>query len=331
MATKPQQTKQVNAPPMATEAPVTQTAITPADVSAPSSLAPAWLQQEMKGRAPVGLERMEDSDLIISRLVLAQSMSPEVANAKTNGYGIELGDIFDNLSKDIRCKAEDGLEIIPIVLGISRLHFGDINKDEGVLCRSDDGLTARPGGDGIDEGGQPTTDCEKCVLKEFDEDAEDSRPACSKLYNILVLLPQFGMMPSVWSNKHTNVKVAKRFLSTAKLANVDLFAKKYIIRSITEKNDKHTYQNFDFKAVGWVSEQEYRAAKAFHASLTNKTWVADTSDLETPKGEHAPEPETTPPAPAQAKAPAAAPTQAKAPPAKATTVDAAPKGGDVPF
>lgn len=319
MAKQPQ-TKQTNAPAQTTAAPVTETAITPADTQAKglTSAAPAWLVQQMQGRKAAGLEQMDSADLIISRLVLAQSMSPEVTNADENGYGIDVGDIFDNLTKEVRAKAGDTLTIIPVVLGKSRIHFGDLDKDEGILCRSNDALTALPGGDGKDAGGQPTRDCAKCILKEFDDEA-DGRPACSLFYNIIVLLPDFGMIPAVWSNKHTNVKVAKRFLSTAKLTGADLFAQKYTLKSVKEKNDKYTYQNFDFKPMGWVTEEEYRHARGFYDSLSEKTWAADTSDMEGPNDVTEKPVNVDPPAP-KAPAPAA--------PAKATP---APKGGDVPF
>lgn len=269
------------APPMKTAAPVTETALAPATLNPGglSNSAPAWLQKRMGTEAPRGLEKVDTADIIMPRLVLAQAMSPEVANAAENGYGIQVGDIFDNLSKQVLCKAGQELEFIPVVLGKSRMHLGDLDKGEGILCRADDAIKARPGGDGKDEGGNPTTDCGKCILKEWDE--EEGRPQCSLFYNFILLLPQLGMMRVVWSNKHTNVKVAKRFISTAASLNADFFAQKYTLKTVTEKSDKYTYKNFDFKPVGWVSEQEYSAAERFYASLKGKTWTPDTSDVAT--------------------------------------------------
>lgn len=280
-ATKAQE-KQVNAPPMTTAAPVTETKDLAA-ATAPSPLAvlqaPAWLQKHMQGQAkPRGLELVDKADIIMPRLVLAQAQSPEVAKPEHKALGISVGDIFDNISKRIYAKQGEPLRAIPVVLGKSRFYLGDYEKGEGILCRADDAITARAGGKGKDQGGQPTVSCEKCVFKEWDEEA--GHPECSLFYNVVMLLPDFGMAAIVWSLKHTGVKVAKRFLSVANQVNADFFSKVYLISTKTESNDRFSFQNFDFQmAPGWVSEEQYNYARAFYERLKGGTWAADTTDL----------------------------------------------------
>ena len=275
------QTKQVNAPPKATPGPEVETTAIAQHVAAPVALsgnAPAWLQKRMDAEGPRGLDKMDDSDLILPRLVLAQALSPEVANGADLGLDIKVGDIFDNLSKTVICRAGEELEIIPIILGKSRMHLQPFADGGGILCRADDARTARPGGDGVDQGNVPTRDCDKCIHKEWDE--ENGKPACSLFYNIIVLLPSRGYAAFVWSCKHTNVKVVKRFLSTAKQTGADFFARKYSLGTVTEKNDQFTYKNFTFRAVDWVTEEEYERALAFYKSLEGKTWTPSTEDIE---------------------------------------------------
>lgn len=277
-AAKPTE-KLVNPPPPTTPGNVETTALARnmEQAVAPTGAMPAWLAAKA-GAAPRGYDQMDSADFILPRLVLAQSMTPEVANAKDNGLGIEVGDIFDNLTKQVLCKAGEDLEIIPVILGKSRMYFGDYDKDEGILCRADDAITARPNGIGKDEGDQPTRECAKCVFREFDE--EEGKPACSIFYNIIVLLPAFGMTAYVWSNKHVNVKVAKRFLSTSRQLRTDMFAQRYALRSVTEKNSRYTFQNFEFKPLGWVTQDQYQQGERFFASLDGKTWSPSTEDME---------------------------------------------------
>lgn len=270
------------APPVVAAATATTTALAKnmQQGLAPTASMPAWLAKMVTEAVTPqrGFEEMDAADYILPRLVLAQSMTPEVVNAKANGLGIEVGDIFDNLTKMILCKNGETLEIIPVILGKSRMLFGDFNKGEKVLCRSDDALTSRKNGRGQDEGGVPTTDCTKCVNREFDE--EKGKPMCSLLYNIIVLLPAFDLQAYVWSNKHVSVKVAKRFLSTARQMKTDMFAQRYELHSVVEKNDRFTYQNFEFKPLGWVAQDQYRAAEGFFSSLEGKTWAPNTEDIE---------------------------------------------------
>lgn len=266
--------KQVNAPPAAAQPNVETTALAqntqPAQLA---SAAPAWLQKAMQGKAPRGFDKMDNADFIIPRIVLAQGLTPEVTEGKLNS-----GDMFDNLSKEVLAAKGTPLIIIPIILGKSRMYLGDFDKDEGILCRADDALTARPNGVGKDEGGEFTRDCVKCIHKEFDE--ETGKPACSLFYNIICLLPEYGMRAIVWSNKHTQVKVAKRFLSTAKMTGADMFALKFALTSKVEKSDKYTFNNFDFEPMGYVSEAEYNKAREFYEGLEGKTWTPDSHDIE---------------------------------------------------
>lgn len=280
--------KQVNAPPStgATPAKVETTALAQnAQPQQLASAAPAWLQKAMEGSKPRGFDKMDQADFIIPRIVLAQAMTPEVADGKVGN-----GDMFDNLSKEVLAATGSGLVVIPVILGKSRFYLGDMRKDEGILCRADDALTARPGGVGKNEGGEPTRSCVECIHKEFDE--ETGKPACSLFYNVICLLPEFGMRAVVWSCKHTQVKVMKRFLSTAKMTGADLFALKFSLTSVVEKSDKYTYNNFEFKSEGYVSEAEYRKAREFFEGLEGKTWAADSHDIEAEReASNAPAPE----------------------------------------
>ena len=274
--------RMVNAPARVTAAPVTQTtalarAATPTSMG-PLATAPAWLREQMGNRAPLGLDKVDKDDLIIPRIALAQPTSPCV----TDGT-MALGSLYDNVSKTVLAGPGEALRVIPIVLGKSRIMFGDYEKDEGIMCRSDDGLTARPGGAGVDQGNQPTRNCADCIRKEWDDSAGDEggAPECTNFNNVLVLLPDFGMVPYVLSFKSSAIKVSRRFLSTAKQTGADFFALAFEFWTVNESNGKNTYKNLDFRAAGWVNESEYNfAARYYKNNIDGNIFVVDFSDAE---------------------------------------------------
>lgn len=299
--------KTVNAPPKVSAEPIPQassSAITKA-VSAPSAIltgAPEWLQKAMaEGEGVRGLEVMDSTDLILPRLVLAQALHPEV---QKEGL-FPAGTLFDNLTKEVLLAAPKPgqppptLEIIPVVLGKSRIYFKPMKDGGGMLCRADDAILSRAGGAGRTKGDQPTRNCVECVFKDWtEENGQNEKPKCSIFYGIIVLLPSRGMRPYVWSNKHTNVKGVKRFLSAAKQTGADFFAQKHALFTKLESNPQYSWFNFDFKPVGWVSQDEYKHGEQFYNSLKGKTWAADVSDLEEEVAAEGSASEGVPPPPA---------------------------------
>lgn len=278
----PPATKNVNAPqrsmPAQTQQQQTQVAekalAKNLDTALPISSAPAWLINKMRAAGgPRGMEVVDKRDLILPRLVLAQDTHDEVKARQE----IDTGDIFDNLSKMIYAKKGEALVIVPIVLAKSRINFPPIDSDDSIYCRSDDAITARPGGNGMDQGGNYTDDCDRCVRALFNE--ETGKPECTLFYNMIVMLPQFNYLTIVWSNKRTGVKPTRRFLSAAKQLGTDLWAQKYEIFAVQETHGKFTIQNFDFKPIGWVSQEEYQRAEMYYSSIEGKKWEPTEEEL----------------------------------------------------
>jgi hypothetical protein len=254
-------------------------------VHAPTSSAlaksnmPAWLAAKMADHAPQGLEAAERSDLIYPRLVLCQDLTPQVKDRKA-----DIGDIIDNLTGEILCKAGEKLRIIPIVFNKGRVKFKPIVDGGGSTCRSDDSKKAQSGGDGEDEGGNPTTDCSACIHSKWDDSAEgkDALPACTLLYNTLVLLPDHGGRVVVWSGKSTNLKVIRRFLSACKQTAVDLWALQFSLWSRDDSKGQLSFKQWDFAPEGYVQDpKEYEAGAELFKGLTGKVWAASEEGLET--------------------------------------------------
>lgn len=162
--------KVVNPPPAKEGVQQTTTsALAPSTFSTLATGAPAWLAEKMKGKAPRGLEVVEAGDFIYPRLVLCQSMTPEVNRDNVR----KAGDVMDNLTKELIMEqgtvaSPNKLEFIPIVLSKSRFYWEDLDKGGGTLCRSMDALKPEPGGAGKDQGGEPAVTCAECIYKQWD-------------------------------------------------------------------------------------------------------------------------------------------------------------------
>lgn len=278
------QTKVVNPKPTAVEKPPEEATTTTAAIQKTASNlglmpnAPDWLKKKMAGQKPRGLEKLDTADLILPRLSIAQSTSPEVSSGQCG-----VGDIFDNLTKTVLAKRGEPLLVIPISLAKSRIMFEGQPPNATITCRADDALTARQP-KGKDMGDVATGDCEKCVFKEWDDDKDaerGGRPKCTLFYNEMVLLPEFENRAYVFSAKSTQVPVMRRLLSTIKQTGADSFAGLYAIKSVEQKADKLTWQNFDFESKGYVSEEQYAIAEQMFNSVSEKTWAPNTEDLET--------------------------------------------------
>lgn len=290
MAQKKTEPKSVNAPPAKSSGP-TQTsslATVPLNTGLAPTSAPAWLSKHMANTGPRGLENVESDDVIYPRLLLCQDLTQAVKDRKA-----DVGDILDSLSEEVLAKAGEELHIIPIVMTKSRMVLTPISEGGGIECRSDDSITAKPNGIGIDQGGVATRNCEDCVHKEWNDDPNakaNGRPKCTQFYNIVVMLPQHDYRIEVWSCKSTQVKVVRRFLSMAKQTGADFFALKFALSSVTQHNGELTFKNFDFKPIGYVTEEEYvRGAKTYDA-LKGEKWSVSVKDLEEPAQDAAPEP-----------------------------------------
>lgn len=272
--------KSVNAPPAKTNGPQQTALAAPSNFSL-SAGAPAWLQDKMKGQPAKGLEAADRDDFIYPRLVLAQALTPDVAEGKCRP-----GDVLDNITRDVLFPQGTAIEFVPVVLSKSRFYMKGLDEGGGILCRSLDSLEAQPGGCGKDQGGQLTRECNECVFKEWDDSTADSKdrtngaPKCTLFYNILGFLPTLGNRVTVWSGKATNVKVIRRFLSTCKQTGADFWAHKFDLNVVDEQSTQFRYKNWSFSQKGWVTEAEYNFGAKIFKDLSGKTWGANTSDLE---------------------------------------------------
>lgn len=195
-----------------------------------------------------GLSGFEDFDmegLVIPRLRLLQPLS----EACDDGRG-KPGQYENSLTNDIYDS--------PLELVLLSAKNGAVYMDtaDGLVCKSNDGKVSIKG-----------DECKHCPYNEYYKDWKDGEPApkCSATID-LVVVPRHtlsGDMPHVMmmSFIKTSYKVGKKLMSMARYSGKKLYAKSYNFESVKQKNDKGTFYNFNPKAVGFLSDDEYLKAK----------------------------------------------------------------------
>lgn len=310
MAKREKAEKNVNAPEAGGVAQTTETAMAKSSGSSLMNSAPDWLAEEMKtAPAKMGFENIDGADIILPRLAVANNTSPEFLDRELD---VDMGDIFDNLSKQVLVKQGETITVIPIVVAKSRIRFEKPQPPAPIMCRSLDGKKAIMKG-GMRENEEATTVCDECVYKQF---ADDKRPECTEFLSFLLMLPEYNFVVYAASFKSTGLKLGRRWISQALQTGAPLFAGKYLLKTKEYSNGSQKWFNFDYEPAGWVSKEEYTKAKSQFETLSGKTWAP--SDL---GGEGAteaategstdfpPAKEETVEAPQPTKAPAAAKAQ----------------------
>lgn len=190
---------------------------------------PEYLQRK---QAPRGGEEVDQSDLIIPRLSLAQKMSDEIDESSPKYIpGLKEGMFFNNISKEVYGRA---VNIVPVFKFASRVRWESREKGSPIICQSFDGITGK---------GDPGGECIKCSLSQF-QDGEP--PECTEFKNVgLVILPE-NRRPTmadaaVLPFKRGSLKYGKQLISMLNNTRRDWFS--WIIRltSAPEKGKKGTY------------------------------------------------------------------------------------------
>ena len=193
---------------------------------------------------PAGFEGMEEGDLKIARLGVAQGLSEVCINGKA-----KMGQLFNNISQEVY---GDSVEIIPLFMFKTRAQF---ETEKGLVMMSRDNIKVTMAKEGY----------EKYLDKPVEEvpgaawNGEEP-PTFGIVYNIPVLLSGVPF-PLSLSLMKTATKVAKTFLSMASYSGEDMFARVYKVGFSIEKGKKGTFAVPTIEFVRRCTDQEYANAK----------------------------------------------------------------------
>lgn len=212
---------------------------------------------ETKGKSREGLEDIKREDLILPRLSICQSMSPQ--RKKSDPLFIkelEEGDFFNSVTEQIY--GAGMLRVIPLLFRKSRLYFKKMEEGGGLLCQSMNGIN----------GGRLNPEsCDLCLKSHWGDDGE--KPECTLLYNFpSVLLPAFELI--VVSMKVTSLKTARQWLTLWRIKDRDARAGVYELRAVETKNNFGTFYIFNVKPARWASEKEFDVASQIYHSIADR-------------------------------------------------------------
>lgn len=225
---------------------------------------PEYLRDAIGSNA--GQENVSVDDLVIPRINLVQSLSPE-RDKKDPAYieGIEEGQIFNSLTREVY---GESTIVVPVMY---RREYQVWNKKR------------TQGGSGFH--GSYSTDAEaKAVLRT----REAEKPDLAGKLEVVEVPVMFVMV--INSNSHeqavisfprTKAKVARKWNSLIRLGGMAAYAKQYNLHSVEEKNDNGKFYNFGVSAAGFVSREVYQAAAEMYESVVaGKVKAASEADHE---------------------------------------------------
>ena len=179
-----------------------------------------------------GTGHFRQEDIQIPRLSIAQALSPEQLDDDPKQIeGLKLGEMFNSLTKEnyhqgpieffvLKAAPPRGVEFIP-----------------------------REQGGGVKDRDVPLTDPRM-------QWRGDKQPIATLFYDYVILMSITKEIVAL-SMKGTNIKVAKNFNGLIAMRKQAIFAGKYSISCVKEKNNKGTYGVFQVDNAGWCSEDEY--------------------------------------------------------------------------
>lgn len=222
---------------------------------------PDWMSKD----AGSGLDKFDASDIEIPRLVLLQSLSPQVTDGDEQPGVFYHSVLEEALGSEIR--------IVPICLTKAYILWKPRHEGGGILARADDGIHWKPS-EGeftvkpIDKSNitavwklKPTV--AESGLGEFgssNPDDPDSQPAATKMINIICLLPDHpDLGPVAITLQRGGMKVAKKLIGKLKLVQAPPYGQVFIVKPDQVDDGSGVYYNFSFARAGFVTDKKQYA------------------------------------------------------------------------
>lgn len=219
------------------------------------------IPEHLKGEGR-GFEGVGKGDILLPRIKLLQPLSPEVTEE-----GMEAGTLVNSLSKK---NYGEELIFIPILHTKSRILWIPRDEGGGMECSSLTGI--KPVNPYIIKENKkevPYTSCDTCPRSQWNG---DEPPACTIYFNFLITVVSENE-PVILSFSKTKTKIGKKLISLTRYVggNLDMFAKKYKLSAVMEKNSqKQSYYNYGVMPLEFCSPKEYKMAENFYLSLKDK-------------------------------------------------------------
>jgi hypothetical protein len=184
-----------------------------------------------------GMEDVDSSDILLPRLGLCQSLSPQ-RRKSDSAYipGLEEGQLFNTVTQEIY-----GIDLVVIALFFfkNRIKYIDIDEGGGIDCIS---VNA------IDGGRLSPASCASCQFSSWgngalkESESANDPPLCTLYHNFMAFMPDVEIpSPIAVSYKSTGLKLSKQLLAAVRLTNMPMFSKYYRVTVVEMKKDKNQW------------------------------------------------------------------------------------------
>jgi hypothetical protein len=258
------------------------------DVAVVDNNVPAYLKDYA---GPSGAEDIDNDDVSIPRIKLAQGLTPEVKEGT-----VKDGDLFMNITEEVLAASGESFNVV-VVARSKEFILWSPDRSEGILARAkpvrvngeikyewdkqDTDFTVK-----FKDGPKVTWHTGKYVSDNgMDDwgskipDDPDSGIAATAHHNYVVVLPDHGNMVAAMSLSKSQVKRAKDLNALLKLTPAPIFSKLIAVRAVDEKdNEGNDFFNYKFAPAGFVDEAAFIHNKALADSFADTDWAVDQSN-----------------------------------------------------
>lgn len=204
--------------------------------------------------APLGFEDEEQGDMLIPRVKIIQSLSPERKDKLADE-----GDIINSLTLE----KLNGKPFVPVFKFNNNILWKDRSLGGGIECIARDGKTAQ------DSTGKCIL-CAACRKNEFDnsKQGKDAIPTCTKYINFFGFF-EGERMPIILSFAKTNYAEGKKLFSLAKVTMKSMFAFKYSLDAKLMKKNNNEWYNIVATPAGPTSAEDIAFASELYKQFRN--------------------------------------------------------------
>lgn len=227
---------------------------------------PDFLKGQVGNQA--GMEDVEQSDLLLPRLGLCQSLSPQRRKGDEAFIeGLEEGQLFNTVTKEIY-GAE--LTLIALFFFKNRIKYFDIDDGGGIDCIS---------ANGIDQGRISPDGCIVCKFSrwgngETDDEHGNDHPLCTLYHNFMAYLPEQNS-PIAVSYKSTGLKISKQFIANVRITRLPMYAKYYKVTTVEMRDGKNLWYEKKLTPGEYVSPELFKAMETQFNQLKQANIVLD--------------------------------------------------------
>ena len=207
-----------------------------------------------QNEAPMGFEDEDSGDMIIPRVKVVQTLSPE----RKEGTASE-GDIINSLTKD----KYNGKKFIPVFKFNNNVEWKDRSDGGGIKCIARDGKVGEAS-DGT------TLLCASCKRCEFDntKQGKEAAPKCTKYINFFGFF-EGERMPIILSFGKTNFNEGKKLYSLAKVTMQNMWNYGYTLNEKLQAKGGNEWYIIVPVAAGATNDDDRAFALEMYKSFRN--------------------------------------------------------------